>query len=100
MKTKVFGPPRLALWALLVWCAPQAMAQFTANTKLGSGATGTIVTNAAGSYSVLAGGQDIFGAGDHFTFHSLRSPGPGSIPRSQCSFDSRRPDGSAEFYYE
>ena len=75
MKTKVFPPLLLAFVALLAWCAPEAKAQFTASSKLGSGATGAIVTNAAGSYSVLAGGQDIFGAGDQFTFHNFSSQG-------------------------
>ncbi len=78
MKTQVSNRRRGAWAALgLALCllAPSAFAQFTASTKLGSGATGAIVTNAAGNYSVLAGGQDIFGIGDQFTFHNFSSQG-------------------------
>lgn len=66
----------LACLALAIVFGPHAaLAQFTGNSKLGTGATGVIVTNATGSYSVIAGGQDIFGASDNFTFHNFSSQG-------------------------
>jgi len=69
--------PRIIRAALGVLCAccllaPQTGAQtaFT-TTKLGGGAAGTItpVAGAAGSFSVVGGGEDIGGSVDQFTFH-------------------------------
>lgn len=43
-------------------------AQFT-TIQIGGGATGSIVTNGPASFTVIGGGNDIWGAGDAFTFH-------------------------------
>ncbi len=52
------------LTALLVW---NAAAQFTF-THIGGGATGTLVTNSPGSYTLDGGGDDIWSGGDNFDF--------------------------------
>ena len=43
--------------------------QFTTTTQIGGGALGSITVNSPGSYTVVGGGNDIWDAGDEFTFH-------------------------------
>jgi len=42
---------------------------FVEQTRIGGGADGSIIKNGEGSFSVVGGGTDIWGAADGFTFH-------------------------------
>jgi hypothetical protein len=49
-------------------------AQFT-TIQIGNDAPGSITANGAGSYSVIGGGDDIWSAGDDFTYHYVNVNG-------------------------
>ena len=60
----------LAVTALLAGAGVlNSFGQFTTTTQIGGGALGSITVNSPGSYTVVGGGNDIWDAGDEFTFH-------------------------------